>query len=237
MKKLKKYLNLSRRFILAVSTLLVFGLSGCGRMNANISDKASNEFIETTKETSVEEVKISGDEETKEPGDTNKHKTEAFEKTDTAMIPDIYQDILRNYYTAILEKRDTGWYIENDMNYLLSEDFSGGIMDNVGYAIIDLDNDGNDELIIGLNDNVTDEFYQKMILIIYSGEQEVFSSMERDRIYYAGENKFASLGSSGAAYSFETTLKYENGEMIDMTYITDVSAYEQMTLIPFSSIE
>lgn len=37
----------------------------------------------------------------------------------------------------------------------------------------------------------------------------IFSSIERDRYYYAGGNRFANLGSSSAADSFVTTLKLE----------------------------
>ena len=94
-------------------------------------------------------------------------------------------------------------------------------LENVGYAVIDLDGDGIEELVIGTTERFTDEFYGKLILALYTRDGEdtkhtVFQSIARDRYYYAGENKFANLGSSGADDSVDITVQYAGGTLTDI---------------------
>ena len=109
---------------------------------------------------------------------------------------------------------------------------------DMNYArLIDMDGDGVQELLIG--PIKADEFYEKMIFSLYTLDENgvnklVFDGTERNRYYYAGENRFANLGSSAFNDSFETTVKLEDGEMIDMTYTTAPADYVQMELTPFS---
>ena len=62
----------------------------------------------------------------------------------------------------------------------------------------------------------------------------IFSSIERDRYYYAGGARFANIGSSGADSSCVTTLKLEGEGLVDMTYTTDPADYVQMELTPLA---
>ena len=62
----------------------------------------------------------------------------------------------------------------------------------------------------------------------------IFSSIERDRDYYAGGTRFANIGSSGADSSYVTTLKLEGEGLVDMTYTTDPADYVQMELMPLA---
>ena len=110
-------------------------------------------------------------------------------------------------------------------------------MENVGYAVIDLDGDGIEELVIGTTERFTDEFYGKLILALYTRDGEdtkhtVFQSIARDRYYYAGENKFANLGSSGADDSVDITVQYAGGTLTDIGIVTDPADYVQMELTP-----
>ena len=103
------------------------------------------------------------------------------------------------------------------------------------YAVKDLDDNGIPELAIGTVSG--DGFYGKLILDLYTVDKEgepvlIFSSIERDRYYYAGGNRFANLGSSSAANSFVTTLKLEGEGLVDMTFTTDPAEYVQMELVP-----
>ena len=110
----------------------------------------------------------------------------------------------------------------------------------VGFDLKDLDGDGTPELIIAAE--AEDDFFGKMIFALYALKdgafEQVFASAERDRYYYAGENLFAHEGSSGAADSFETTEKYENGVMIDLGYATEEARFVQYptleTLLPIA---
>ena len=108
---------------------------------------------------------------------------------------------------------------------------------NVGYAVIDLDGDGIEELVIGTTERFTDEFYGKLIVALYTRDGEdtkhtVFQSIARDRYYYAGENKFANLGSSGADDSVDITVQYAGGTLTDIGIVTDPADYVQMELTP-----
>ena len=112
-------------------------------------------------------------------------------------------------------------------------------LENVGYAVIDLDGDGIEELVIGTTERFTDEFYGKLILALYTRDGEdtkhtVFQSIARDRYYYAGENKFANLGSSGADDSVDITVQYAGGTLTDIGIVTDPADYVQMELTPMS---
>lgn len=100
--------------------------------------------------------------------------------------------------------------------------------ETVGYAVEDLDDNGIPELAIGTISG--DDFYGKLVFDLYTvGKNEeallIFSSIERDRYYYAGGNRFANLGSSSAADCFVTTLKLEGEGLVDMTFTTDPAEY------------
>ena len=64
--------------------------------------------------------------------------------------------------------------------------------------------------------------------------QLLFDSTAQSCYYYAGSARFANLGSSDLGGSFVTTVRLEEGEMIDMTYTTDPADYIQLGLTPFS---
>ena len=126
--------------------------------------------------------------------------------------------------------------ISAGLNFMVAFSHQGSPLEDIGYIVTDINNDGRDELFIG--SLMEDEFYGKMIFSLYSLDEEgnavlIFDSIERNRYYYAGENKFANLGAGAFDSSFETTVKLESYEMIDMTYTTASEEYVQMKLTPF----
>lgn len=145
-------------------------------------------------------------------------------------VPSVYEQILNRYRTALEENWDGQQLTDAGLNLMLRD----VAPETVGYAVEDLDDNGIPELAIGTISG--DDFYGKMIFVLYtvdSGGETVpiFSSMERDRYYYAGGNRFANLGSSSAADSFVTTLKLEGEGLVDMTFTTDPAEYVQMELV------
>ena len=103
--------------------------------------------------------------------------------------------------------------------------------------LADLDGDGIQELAIGARKD--DPFFGKLVFSLYildenGAPQLLLDSSERNRYYYAGGFCFANQGSSGWNDSFDTTLKLEDGELIDMTYTTEPENYVQMELMPFA---
>ena len=145
-------------------------------------------------------------------------------------VPTVYEQILNRYRTALEENWDGQQLTDAGLNLMLRD----VAPETVGYAVEDLDDNGIPELAIGTISG--DDFYGKLIFVLYTVNKNgetvpIFSSMERDRYYYAGGNRFANLGSSSAADSFVTTLKLEGEELVDMTFTTDPAEYVQMELV------
>lgn len=142
-----------------------------------------------------------------------------------------YEPIVLQYRTALEENWSGQQLVDEDMNFMVQN----VPPETVGYAVEDLDGNGTPELIIGTN--CADVFYEKMVFLLYTvGENgepvQLFSSIERNRYYFAGGSRFANLGSSSADSSFATTWKLEGEELVDMTCTTDPKDYVQMALTP-----
>ena len=142
-----------------------------------------------------------------------------------------YEPIVLQYRTALEENWSGQQLVDADMNFMVQN----VPPETVGYAAEDLDGNGTPELIIGTN--CADVFYEKMVFLLYTvGENgepvQLFSSIERNRYYFAGGSRFANLGSSSADSSFATTWKLEGEELVDMTCTTDPKDYVQMALTP-----
>ncbi len=157
------------------------------------------------------------------------------EDDDYATVEEAYAIVIGEYYSAAEEQWDSAALMDAELNYMVAECYLDNPLENIGYAIVDLNNDGTEELLIG--SRIEDDFFGKMIFDLYTLDDRgvhrlVFDSSERNRYYYAGENRFANLGAITYNESFETTLKFERGEMVDMTYTTLPADYVQMSLTP-----
>lgn len=158
------------------------------------------------------------------------------EDDEYATVEEAYAIVIGEYYSAAEEQWDSAELMDAELNYMVAECYLDNPLENIGYAIVDLNNDGTEELLIG--SRIEDDFFGKMIFDLYTLDDRgvhrlVFDSSERNRYYYAGENRFANLGAITYNESFETTLKFERGEMVDMTYTTLPADYVQMSLTPF----
>ncbi|MCI2046858.1 MAG: hypothetical protein LKJ90_03990 [Faecalibacterium sp.] len=172
--------------------------------------------------------------------ETPNAETQASAQTDAAAeMPAAYAELLNTYVTALNEKWDGNALMGQGLNLIASDFYDGTPLDNIGYAVMDLDGNGTDELAIGTTANVTDDFYGKLIFDLYTLEPDgsrvqVLSSTARNRYYYAGEQLFVDLGSSSADDSTNATMRYEGKGLTDTNTITDPANYVQMDLIPLS---
>lgn len=144
-----------------------------------------------------------------------------------------YSDILSMYYDVLDDLSDPELAEETRANEEFRDQLFAIDSGKFGYLLKDIDGDGSVEMIIATM-VPEDPYYGKMVLLMLTNDGEyssqVLASAERSRYYYAGENKFAYVGSNGAADSLETTYAYENGELKDLTVVTPEADYVQLEL-------
>lgn len=208
--------------LLALSIIMVFSLAACGTSSPAAPESPTP---------AVEETAPAPEETIPEPEEA----VPAPEETPT--VEQAYAVVIGEYYTALEQRWNGAELMEDGLNYMAADCYGDAPLENLGYAIADIDGDGVQELLIGTIK--ADEFYEKMVFSLYTLDESgvnklVFDGTERNRYYYAGENRFANLGSSAFNDSFETTVKLQEGEMIDMTYTTAPADYVQLELTPFS---
>ena len=208
--------------LLVLSIIMVFSLAACGTSSPAAPESPAP---------AVEATSPAPQENTPEPEEA----VPAPEETPT--VEQAYAVVIGEYYTALEQRRNGAELMEAGLNYMAADCYGDAPLENLGYAIADIDGDGVQELLIGTIK--ADEFYEKMVFSLYTMDENgvnklVFDGTERNRYYYAGENRFANLGSSAFNDSFETTVKLQEGEMIDMTYTAAPADYVQPELTPFS---
>lgn len=71
----------------------------------------------------------------------------------SSYVDEAYAAQIERYYVALSEKWDEGKYFENGMSALPYYYYEGNPLENVGFGYIDLDNDGQQELVIGAIQN------------------------------------------------------------------------------------
>lgn len=206
--------------VLFLSVIMVFSLTACGASTPAAPESAAPE----SPVPAAEETAPSPEETVPAP-------------EETPTVEQAYAVVIGEYYTALEQRWKGAELMEDGLNYMAADCYGDEPLENLGYAIVDLDGDGVQELLIG--PIKADEFFDNMIFSLYTLDENgvnklVFDGTERNRYYYAGENRFANQGSSAYNDSFDTTVKLEEGEMIDMTYTTAPEDYVQLELTPFS---
>ena len=181
--------------------LLVVILSACGAGkdqtvqtgSVDIADTASDsgDLLDTGERVQATDSanSVESKEETKEPPEADHRE---------------YTEILDLYYQALSENWSAGVFWEHEMSPLSVYCYEGDALKNVGYAFLDVNEDENDELLIGSISG--DDFVEKMIFELYTIEnnevRQVFAGSERDRYYICkketGDYSFVNSGSGGA---------------------------------------
>lgn len=117
-------------------------------------------------------------------------KTEASFIDPSSEPPVLYAAVLDKYYQALSEEWETQTMLDASLNYLISTGFGQtDLLDNYGYAFIDLDGDHIDELLIGRLS--TEKQPHLMIYDMYTftngAPVQVFMSTEKDQYFLCSD--------------------------------------------------
>ena len=220
----------------------IFGFFETGDFDVTIPVKG--EIREVLMKTGTSEISIwsaNGEPASEETPDSEPAPEETADSVpapeEPLTVPEAYATVIGEYYTVLNEGWDAAQVMGQGLNYLVADSFFDAPTQDIGYAVADLDGDGGEELVIGSLKE--DDFFGKLVFSLYTLDSDgvpqlLIDSTERNRYYYAGGSHFANLGSSDWNESFVTTLKLEEGELIDMTYTTEPGDYVQMELTPFA---
>lgn len=131
-----------------------------------------------------------------------------FFQEESSMDPALYlyDDILEKYVTAINEGWDGSQCAEADISIMVRDVES---LDELGYALMDLDGNGNQELIV-TDGNVIYDLYT----LTDDGPAHVLSGWERNAYYLCDGNAIKNVGSNSAASSFYTFYYFSGQELV-----------------------
>lgn len=183
--------------------------------------EAMEAFADTFDFSLVEQQNVQ--EETTEPQATETEQTETVTTpavtTPSETIPpetlpttQAYENVLQIYEDAIHQNWDPSQCTENDISTLVSYVEKP---EDLGYALIDLDGNGNDELLIS-DGNVIYDLYT----LTDDGPYHVFSGWERNSYTLCQENVIANRGSSGAASSVYNFYRFSGTELVLQQIVT-----------------
>ena len=144
--------------IVCVSILAVLG--GCQKADEKVETPDTSTIVQS--ETEIEE-----DEKTKDSAGEN-----------------VYKEQMELVYLALSEEWSLEQCLDNNISSLISYNYEGNALDNVGYALKDLDGDGKEELLISA---VSKDVSGGMLYDVYTtpnGEViHLLSGHERNRYY------------------------------------------------------
>lgn len=156
------------------------------------------------------------------------------DKTTFYYINGVYKDQIARYATALSERWDEGKYFENDLSAQPYYYYEGNPLDNVGFGFVDLDNDGNWELVIGAILNAERDPAVFEIWTLVNGEpvmlaqggtrnRYVLQYVEEDSMWYVVNEASSSAANSATYYLMLNEGKFEVVQGI----VLDAEADEQ----------
>ena len=146
--------------------------------------------------------------------------TEALPTDGDTVSDDPYAQRIGQYHTALTEQWDEGTCLEQEMSHLIAFYYEGNALDNVGYTLMDLNEDGSQELVIGAIHNAEQDPLVFEIWTMKDGEAVMLAqSGSRNRYYlqYSEEDVLWSVAyeaENGAANHAVYYLQLLDGEFV-----------------------
>lgn len=201
--------------------LIVAMLAGCGAQTNTPAPEASLGSVDAATSTDTpSEAAPEAAPETPEEGEASSY-----------YIDVVYAEQIGRYRTALSEKWQEGKYYENEMSALPIYYYEGNPLENAGFCFIDLDNDGNLELVIGaiLNSEVDPAIFEiwtladgEPTMLVQGGHRNryVLQHVVEDGMWYIA-NEAANGAASHATYYLmlsEGKLEVTQGILFDAFY-------------------
>lgn len=148
----------------------------------------------------------------------------------TDYLPE-YREVTDKYIRALSDEIDGTRLYEDGVSILVHNFYNQNPLQRLGYALVDLNQDGRPELIIGSVDN--DAFYGNILFDVYrlfpalghyGPPLKTVESMERDRWYYLNmgpdsASKFLLNEASGGASRGEWTLWKMDPNQVQLVFV------------------
>lgn len=139
------------------------------------------------------------------------------EATPEPTAEELYRSVLDRYYAAVSAQAGAEELTQAGLNYMLAYGYGDAPLESAGYALMDADGDGVNELLIG---SLTGDIYNRQVVLdlytVIDGEVRlVFTSGERDRFYLCSDGTVAEEASSGAMNSAWCYYDFRSGEITE----------------------
>ena len=154
---------------------------------------------------------------------------------------EMFAQTLALYERAVKERWDAETLNSNGLPSILSYGYNSDGTTSIGYAFADLDGDGRNEMITGLlADSENAEYYDKLIFAVYAQNDDgsiitCFESQEKDLNFWVGGDRFATETYGPDGMPVQITRRFEDNELVDMTYVTDRADYQRFELVSFTT--
>ena len=227
---------MKKQILSVVLILLVMAMvAGCGKA-------AKTETIATEPPATVEteaSVEVSTEAPAEEDAEVPTEAPAAEDAVPEGNVPSDYVDAayaeqIGRYYKALSEKWDEGKYFENEMSALPYYYYEGNPLENVGFGYVDLDNNGQNELVIGAILNAAQDPSVFEIWTLVNGEPVMLAqggSRNRYVLQYVEEDNmwYVVNEASNSAFNSATYYLMLNEGKLEVTQgvVFDASANEQ----------
>jgi len=131
------------------------------------------------------------------------------EGSNDAAAAEPYLPVLEKYKTAVIEDWNPGICMENGISLMIG--YCGELYDELGYATMDLDGNGIDELIITDGNNIYDLY--TIIQDETVGPLRLIDATERQQYFMITDGYIYCMGSGSASVSYYTLYSLEGSNL------------------------